>query len=225
MDNKMLIALSQSSIFKGIDILELKKILSPYIPIIKCYQKGETIKNQGEVIDRLIVVLNGRLKAVMDSEDGKSVGMEEFTSHMSVAIPILFSPNQILPVSLYAIEDSELFCMDRDSLINCGMNNRQIFENILANMSERVSFLSKKINFLQLSTIKQKIAYLLIKRSKETDSNIFKLPGTKEKMSKEMGVTRPSLSREFSNLVQRGIISQKKGFITILKMDELISYK
>ncbi len=105
------------------------------------------------------------------------------------------------------------------------MENHTILENTMTLMSGKVEFLSKKIKFLQLNTIKQKIASVLLKESKKAGSNIFKLKLTKEQLAKEMGVTRPSLSREFANLVQCGIINQNKDDIEIVDCAALASYK
>ncbi len=92
-------------------------------------------------------------------------------------------------------------------------------------MSKKVSFLSKKIKFLQLNNIKQKISATLLNLSLKSGSKSFNLDKTKEELAKEMGITRPSLSREFVNLINEGIISQEKNKITILKPDLLKSYK
>ncbi len=225
MDNNRLLALSQTSIFSGVEILELQKLLSKYDPIIKKYKKNEIIHIQETEFDRLIIVLDGKLKARMDSEDGKTIGMEDFKQYQCVAIPILSSPKRILPVTLFALEDSEVFILKRDTLIDCSMKNRVILENILSNMSGRVSYLTGKIKFLQLNPIKQKIAFMLLKNSKAAGSKSFILSVTKEELAKEMGVTRPSLSREFANLVKEGIISQDKNNITIIKPALLKEYK
>ncbi len=225
MNNVTLVALSQSLIFKDVDIMDLKKLFSKHHPTVQKFKKGKIIHIQDTVLDKLIIVTEGKLKAQMDSEDGRTIGMEEFCPFDSVAIPILFSEKRILPVSLFALEDSTVFILDRETLIECCMLNRAILENTLLAMSGRVSYLSQKIKFLQLHTIKQKIAFLLLKESKKTGSKTFTLNGTKEVIAKEMGVTRPSLSREFANLVNNGIISQEKSKITILKPKELKDYK
>ncbi len=225
MDNNILLELSQTSIFKGVDIIDLKTILSKYSPIIKRFNKNEVIHIQDSEFNRLIIVLEGSLKARMDSEDGKTIGMEEFQKYQCVAAPILFSPKRILPVTLFALEDSKVFILDRDTLLDCSMKNRQILENILSSMSNRVSYLAKKIKFLQLTTIKQKIAFMLLQSAKSSGSNSFLLSATKEEIAKEMGVTRPSLNREIKKLVKDGIISQDKNRITIININLLKNYR
>ncbi len=225
MEQRELLAIAESPIFKGVDINVLNKMLVSHQPSIKHFNKSEIVWSQDSILDRLIIVIDGKLKAQMTSEDGKIINMEEFGKYQPVAIPVLFSMKQILPVSLFALEDTEVFFLPKDMLLKCCMSNQKILENTLLVMSTKFEFLSNKIKFLQLNTIKQKIANTLIRMSKMANSKTFKLSQTKETMSKEMGVTRPSLSREFANLVQEGIISQDKDIITILDPGKLRDYK
>lgn len=225
MNNNELLSLAESPIFHGVDILDLKKLLEAHNPSIKHFNKGESVWFQGEILDRLIIVIQGTLKAQMTSPDGKVINMEEFGKYQPVAIPILFSKDQKMPVNLFSITDSEVFFLPKEMLKKCCMANGTILDNTLSFMSQKVAFLSGKIKFLQLNTIKQKIASILMIESKKAGSNSFKLKLTKEELAKEMGVTRPSLSREFANLVQKGIISQDKDSITIKDIDALKQYK
>lgn len=220
MNKRELIPLSMSPIFKDIDINELNSLLSRHQPNIKRYRKGELILLQEEILDRLVIVMEGTLRAQMESPEGKIINMEEFSKGQPVAIPILFSKEQKLPVSLYSKEESEVFFLPKEMLLECCLSNKTILENSMAVMSNKVEFLSKKIKFLQLKTIKQKIATTLIRLSKKNDAMSFKLP-TKEELAKEMGVTRPSLSREFMTLKKEGIISSERDIVTILDMAAL----
>lgn len=225
MKNRELLAIAQSPIFKGIEITVLQKILESHHPSVKLFKKNETVWLQDQKLDKLIIVIDGKLKAQMASEDGKVINMEEFCPYQPVAIPVLFSDNQLLPVTLYTLTDSEIFYLSKEMLLKCCMANQTILENTMSVMSGKVDFLSNKIKFLQLQNIKQKIATTLFRISASAGSTTFKLKLTKEELSKDMGITRPSLSREFANLIQSGIISQNKDEITILDSGKLKNYK
>jgi len=225
LNNSDLLLLAETPIFKGVDIIEIKKLLGGHSGSIKSYSKGEFVVNQNDFFDRLIIVMDGELKAQMSSEDGKVINMETFGKFRPVAVAILFSEKQILPVSLFSLVNSKVFFLPKEILISCCMANRVILENTLRLMSLKVDFLSKKINFLQLNTIRQKIATVLLTLSKKAKSDTFTLDRTKEELAKDMGVTRPSLSREFMNLSQMGIIEQNKDEITIKDLDKLSEYK
>lgn len=225
MDRRELLAIAQSQIFRDIDILDLEKILIPHHPVVKHYSKGEIVYQQGTVLERLIIVIEGKLKAQMTSEEGKVINMEEFDRYQPVAIPVLFSDSNKIPVTLFALEDSEVFLLSKEMLISCCMENRTILTNTMAVMSTKVDFLSKKIKFLQLHNIKQKLASTLLGLLIKNTSRTFKLGQSKEELAKEMGVTRPSLSREFMMLLNEGIISQDKDYITIEDPERLKDYK
>lgn len=224
MDRRELLAISCSPIFRGIEINELNKLLLQHNPEIKNFRRNEIVWHQGTPLHKLIIVIDGRLKAQMLSDDGKTINMEEFSANTPVAVPILLSEDQLLPVTLYALTDSEIFFLPKDMLLKCCMSDRTILENTMAIMSRQVKFLSGKIKYLQLN-IKQKIAATLITQSEKNNTSKFRMDSTKEELAREMGVTRPSLSREFTNLAKLGIIRQNRDFIEILNMDRLKNYK
>lgn len=225
MEKRELLAIAQSPIFKNIEITLLQKILESHQPNIRNYKKNEIVWLQDQRLDKLIIVIDGKLKAQMASDDGKVINMEEFISYEPVAVPVLLSKDQILPVTIHALVDTEIFCLSKEMLLKCCMANQTILENTMSIMSSKMEFLSKKIKFLQLHNIKQKIATTLLRLSENEGNLTFRLKLTKEELAKEMAITRPSLSREFSNLVQSGIISQDKDEISILDPEKLKNYK
>lgn len=225
MEKRELLAIAQSPIFKNIEITLLQKILESHQPNIRNYKKNEIVWLQDQRLDKLIIVIDGKLKAQMASDDGKVINMEEFISYEPVAVPVLLSKDQILPVTIHALVDTEIFCLSKEMLLKCCMANQTILENTMSIMSSKMEFLSRKIKFLQLHNIKQKIASTLLRLSENEGNLTFRLKLTKEELAKEMAITRPSLSREFSNLVQSGIISQDKDEISILDPEKLKNYK
>lgn len=221
MDHNTVAVLSQSPLFKGVDIVELNRILTHVNYTTKTWEKGQYLLLQNSLYERLIIVTEGRLKAQIESENGKTINMEEFPPGKAVALPVLFSKAPRLPVSLLADVPSEVITLEKDTVFQLCMENKLILKNVLSNMSNRVLFLSKKIKMLQLKTIRGKIAFYLMSRASLSGSMEIQLGQTKEELAREMGVTRPSLSREFVKLTREGIILQEKNTVTILKPEEL----
>jgi hypothetical protein len=77
---------------------------------------------------------------------------------------------------------------------------------------------------LSLDTTRKKIANLLLKEYKKTNSLNIILPYSKEKMAKLLNVTRPSLSRELTNMKDEGLIDYYKNKFTILDLGALEDY-
>ncbi|HEW91132.1 MAG TPA: helix-turn-helix domain-containing protein [Thermotogaceae bacterium] len=86
-------------------------------------------------------------------------------------------------------------------------------------MGDRISILSEKLYLLSLSDLKERIARYLLTISRGEEK--FKIPITKEELSKILGVTRPSLSRTFSELTKEGIIEQIRSEIIIRDIERL----
>jgi CRP-like cAMP-binding protein len=69
-----------------------------------------------------------------------------------------------------------------------------------------------------LSDLKERIARYLFQIS--NGNKQLKLPTTKEELSKIFGVTRPSLSRAFSQLEKEGLIEQLSDGKIVIKDSE-----
>jgi CRP-like cAMP-binding protein len=75
---------------------------------------------------------------------------------------------------------------------------------------------------LTFKTIKEKIANYLLTLPKDKDQNVT-LDSSIEELSNLFGVSRPSLSRAFSELEEKKIIQKNKKKIKILDGNKLIT--
>jgi CRP-like cAMP-binding protein len=93
--------------------------------------------------------------------------------------------------------------------------------NYLQDSGLRLTVLAEKLRLIQFSTIREKIAsYLLDLADKQfTDSPSVSV--SREALAEIFGVSRPSLSREFSRMIDEGILSQEGRRIHILHRKEL----
>ncbi|NLA23985.1 MAG: winged helix-turn-helix domain-containing protein [Bacteroidales bacterium] len=96
----------------------------------------------------------------------------------------------------------------------------QVLENILVLVSEKAQFLTGRIQFLSLKTIKEKIASYLISK-KPTDSLTVELDKSQSNLAVFFGVTRPALSRALKQMEDEGLIKVKNKFIDIIDINLL----
>ena len=91
-------------------------------------------------------------------------------------------------------------------------------------LSNKILVLNKKIKNLSFDTIREKIcSYILDEYKKQKSKNII-LPFTRKEMAENLGVQRPSLSREFIKMKEEGLIDFNKNNVTILDMEALEDY-
>ncbi len=127
MNNTTLVAISQSLIFKDVDIEELKKLLFKQHHSTQRIKKGKKIDIDTVNFDKLIIVIEGNIR----------VDKSTYSQFQPISFECLFSSKRELPEPPVALEDSIIFLIDREILISCCLQSRLILENTLQLLSEK----------------------------------------------------------------------------------------
>ena len=88
-------------------------------------------------------------------------------------------------------------------------------------ISEKALMLNRKVEYLALISVRQKIATYLLEQYKITKSKTFLLPLNRQELAEFLNVSRPSLSREMCRMRDEGIIDFHMSTIKILDLDVL----
>jgi len=216
-------ALLSCHLFNNISLNDIEHLFSSGGCTVSAYHEGALVAFRGDIYTDLWIILEGRLAAEFQDYSGKVLKVETLKTHEVVASSILFAPENLLPVTLTAETDVRICSMPRSQIIKLLQENTQFLLNFLEDNGLRLSILAEKLRLVQFSTIKEKIAsYLLDQADKQgTDSPLLSV--NRETMAEIFGVTRPSLSREFSHLCTDGVIYQEGHQIHILDKKELES--
>jgi CRP-like cAMP-binding protein len=187
---------------------------------VKPFVRGDFLFTQGEQIIYLPVLLKGSVRAEMFSASGNSLQIDVIKAPELLAPAFVFASNNRSPVSVIALEAGEILKLSIASLQSAFMKYPDFSNAFLRHVSDRVYYLTERINFLSIRTIKGKLAQLIIKRS---TNNTFTLPMSQTELSNFFGVERPSLARALSEMVQDKIISLHKNKGEILDIKQLKS--
>ncbi len=225
MNDQHLLALSRCSLFRSLKISEINRLFSDITCKIKKYDGNSVVMTRGEPYNSLIVILSGELDAEINDPAGRTIKMETLKSSSIVASAILFASEASLPVTLTAAagKKTTLLYIPSESVIKLCLSSPAILLNYLRDTGDKVTFLAEKIRLFKFSNLRQKTAGFLIDLSLRQKSEMITLPYTKEVISEIFGVTRPSLSRVFSELAHEGTISQNGKKISILDRKKLVS--
>ena len=189
----------------------------------KFFKKGEWIAQQGDVVRALYILLKGSVKAEMVSEAGTVLNIETINAPNPLAPAFLFAENNRFPVDVIALERCEIIMISKASIMQQLACNEKFLQGFVTFNSNRTQFLSERIKFLSTKTIKGKLAQYMLERSTQTD---FTFNMSQTALADYFGVTRPSLSRSLSEMINDGIISLKgkKGqIIQLKKLKELMT--
>ena len=172
----------------------------------KSYKKGDYVARQDDIVTALYVLLKGGVKAEMISESGTVLNVEIIRAPNPLAPAFLFAENNQFPVDVVAQEDVEIIIISKESIIKQLASNEIFLQGFMKFNSNRVHFLSERLKLFSTKTIKGKLAQYVLARAKNTD---FTLDCNQTALAEYFGVTRPSLSRSLSEMIDEGIISLK----------------
>ena len=197
----------------NIPVSEREKFLNEIEYKTKLYKKGECIAQQGEMVNALYILLKGSAKSEMISDSETILNMETVKAPNLLASALLFAADSQFPVDIVALEDCEIILISKDSIVKQLGSNEEFLQGFMKFNSNRVHFLSERLKLLSTKTIKGKIAQYVLARSNHQN---FTLDRKLTELAEYFGVTRPSLSRSLSEMIEEGIISLKRKNGTVL---------
>ncbi|GAB6167542.1 Crp/Fnr family transcriptional regulator [Clostridium carnis] len=216
----MIKALKESFLFKGIDESIIEGILKNSNYKLKDYHKGEIVANQGEKCNSLSVIISGKAAIQTIYENGKVLTLANFNVSDIFAEALLFSKDKEYPATVIAIENCKILSFSREAILSIIKENTKVTENILSLLSQKIVLLNRKINLVELDSIRRKICKLLLDNYKINNTMSLKINSKKE-LAEELGIPRPSLSRELITMKELGLISVTLKDITILNLEAL----
>lgn len=211
--------LLDSPLFRGITARGIESILSETPHRVKRFRAGDMIAQSGDRVSRLLIVINGDVKGEMVDYTGRVIRIEVIPSGGALASAFLFGAANRFPVNVIAVSDTDLLIINKDDFIALMMRMEDVLLNFLDIVSNRSQFLSEKIRFLNIKTIKGKLAHLLI--FKAGKNNEIRLDMTQNDIADYFGVARPSVARSLGEMENEGLIETNRKSIKIINRNGL----
>jgi len=216
MQKEFLEKLEKCPLFTGVDLGILENLLQSAKCTTLHFHAGAMAAFRGDEYSNLWILMEGKLSAEFQDYNGKVLKVESIQAPDPMATAVLFSPDRFLPVNLLVVEDTEICSIPRRTVLELMQEDRQFLLNYLNDSGMRLTVLAEKLRLVQFTTIREKIAsYLLDLADKQsTDSPLLSI--SRETLAEIFGVSRPSLSREFSNMADEGLLLQEGRQIHLL---------
>ncbi|MBN2061052.1 MAG: Crp/Fnr family transcriptional regulator [Deltaproteobacteria bacterium] len=194
---------------------------------IREYPGGSIVVYKGDVGHVLYLVLEGEVKVVLTSQEGKELILNtlqagDYFGEMSVLDHMPRS------ATIVTIKPSRFMVITRDILIDQIRQHPKLAMKLLSEMSKRLREADEQINSLAHLDVRGRVAQTLIKLSKKennrTEEGQYVISRPAEKDIADMsGTSRETVSRILGELSKNGIISLTKEEIIIhedIELDE-----
>ena len=167
------------------------------------------------------IVLSGSLICRMVSLSGKQVEVTRLRPGNLIAPAFIFAKNNSMPVSVETDSEVTLLRMTPQTLKKLIDDDADIRMNYIRSLSNIDVFLTHKMKVLSLFTVREKVAYLLLERAGEQNSNTIRLTRSRQEIADSFGIQKFSLLRVLSEFEKEGVIRVAGKTIEIIDRSRL----
>ncbi|OUP19384.1 Crp/Fnr family transcriptional regulator [Lachnoclostridium sp. An196] len=212
--------LKKTVLFSGVKESEIEFMLSCLQAKKYHFKKGEFVLSQGQRLDNLLILLDGKLYIQQDDYWGNR-------SILNVVNPgEMFGESYAAPESgfvmndVMAVEDSDVIFFDVKKILTvCSSACRfhtAVVENLVYAISERNRSLVQKLGYMSKRTTREKLIAYLSDEAKRQSSNRFSVPFNRQQMADFLSVDRSAMSNELSKMKNEGLIDFQKNHFILL---------
>lgn len=213
--------LSKCQLFANLTPSNIQNILTHISALIRVCNSKEIIINQEEPVDKLYIVLEGVITAERLYASGDISIIAQHKEGSVFGEILVCNAEQMSPVCVTASKGSVILQIEYSSIFSNNALNLQSYATFLKNMLHIMSLqyfnLEKKIRYLSIKSIRERISEFLNDCKSNSDNQyIFSIPFDREGMAHYLNINRSALSRELSRMKNEGIIDFNKNQFRIL---------
>ena len=212
--------LKRTQLFSGVSDTEISAMLNCLQAKLLTFQKGDYVFREGEHIDNITVLVEGKLL----------VQHVDFWGNRNIVNIIrvgeMFGEAYVAPESgsllndVIAEEDSAVIFFDvRRILTVCSTACRfhsMVIQNLFFAISEKNRKLVQKIGHMAKRSTRAKLLSYLSEETKRQNSSHFTIPFTRQQLADFLCVDRSAMSNELCKMRNEGLLQFDKNQFTLL---------
>ncbi|MBU2493677.1 MAG: Crp/Fnr family transcriptional regulator [Bacteroidetes bacterium] len=190
----------------------------------KTYKKDSVILMEEEAGSALFVIISGKVKISRTSNDGREVILSilnesDFFGEMAILDGLARS------ATVVAIEDSELFIVQRNDFLEMLKQFPEISIALLTELTGRLRIADMKIKALSLKDAEGKVATVILQladdmgKIKQGIVEIEKLP-LQQDLANMAGTSRETISRTLHTFAKKGLVELDGSKLRILNYEK-----
>ncbi|WP_029451538.1 Crp/Fnr family transcriptional regulator [Clostridium algidicarnis] len=207
-------------LFENFNQNDLDLLLNSEDVKIASYSKDEIIFMEDDICLNLSIILKGNVEIQKVDPSGKLLSVASLKAGDIFGENLLFGDRNIYPMTVATKSESLVLHISKDVVAVLCQQNLEFLYSFLNLLSNKAIALSSKIKQVTLKTIRQKICEFLYSEYSHSNNKIS-LKMSKQEWAYNLGVQRPSLSRELIKLKEDGIIDYEKDYVLILNVQAL----
>lgn len=188
---------------------------------IRSFNKTEVVALEDSKCTSLGIVLSGCVEIQKIFASGKTVTIDKVNPGEIFGEVIIFSSKNTYPSSIISTAKSDVMFISKENILKLSSVNNKFLTNFMSLLSNKILILNKKVKNMSYQTIRQKTTSLILEEYDKQKNLKLQLRYSKKEMSEQLGIPRPSLSRELIHMKKDRLIDFNKSSLTIIDLETL----
>jgi CRP-like cAMP-binding protein len=214
-----------ASLFDGILAEEISAILKCLKAKKMHYQKNRLISVCGDKIENLGVILSGSVQVIKDDAAGRQTIVSVFGPGETFAETLVCAGVQKSDVNVLAATEADVLFLNYSQVVHTCTNacvfHSRLIQNMLKILAQKNLVMNRKISYLALKGMRQKLATYLWEQYMSTGKPELEVPLTRNELADFLNVDRSAMSRELCHMRDDGLIEFYKNRFRILDPEGL----
>ncbi len=216
---KFIPVLKKTQIFSGVGVDEIESLLSCLGARLYSYTRGEYPVRQGEHLNDIIVLVEGKLHIQTDDYWGNRSILGQ------IEVGEMFGEAYVAPESgavlndVVAVENSKAIFLDvKKILTTCSSACRFhsiVVHNLFFAISEKNRKLVRKLGHISKRSTREKLISYLSEEAKRQNSSDFTISFNRQQLADFLFVDRSAMSNELCRMRDEGLIKFNKNQFTL----------
>lgn len=173
-------------------------------------KKDQLLFHENEVCVSVALVISGQIVIRSIDLNGKEIIYNIINEGGIFANNLLFSNDKRYKGDVLATQKSKVALLSEDNLIEILMNNEIFLRTYLSVQAENIKQINFMVKLLSLDSARERFIYYL-----EYHHRLIEIESI-TRLSKELSLTRETLSRLISSLIKEKIIIKEKQLIKLI---------
>ncbi len=217
--NKAVALLLQTKLFESADADVLKLGIESEGQLC-AFVRGETIFSNDSYKPVIGLLLSGKAKVIK----GRTV-ISTLEKGSVFGAVTLFSTRQRYATEITAATACKVLFLSRKLISRLMRENSKIAENYISYLSQRIYFLTDKIDAFTAGSAEMRLAGWLLNNCKNEGGSVYALINNFSLLARELDISRASLYRTFDFFTEQEVIRRDGGKIIIIDGEKLSSFR
>ena len=217
---KFIPILKKTKLFSGIREDEISLLLSCLGARLYTYKKGEYVIREGEYLNDISILVEGKLHIQKDDYWGNRSILSEISVGETFGEAYVSPESSAMLNDVVALEDSSVIFFDvKRVLTTCSSACRfhaMIVENMFFAISDKNRKLVQKLGHISARTTRGKLISYLSEEAKKQRSSVFTIPFNRQQLADFLSVDRSAMSNELCKMRDEGLLKFDKNRFELL---------